>query len=161
MRHMRLAVLAADVIKHFAAAAILEVRIDIRQGYTVGVEETLKKEVVLERIQIGNLQTVSHYRTCRTTTTRTDGDVQLLTRCTDEIHDDEEVTRETHRDDGVELELDTLFQFLVVLQPLFAVTLFGAFHRQMPQVRALERQTVGVVFFRSLSSSSFCNRSSP
>ena len=40
---MCLAVFAADVVKHFAASAILKIRIDIRKGYTVGVEETLEQ----------------------------------------------------------------------------------------------------------------------
>ena len=149
MRDVRLAVLTADIIQHFASSAVFEIGIYIRQGNTVGIEETLEQQVVLERVEVGYLQAVRHYGAGRRTTSRTDGHIQFFACRTDEVHDDEEITRETHRDDGIEFELDALFEFLVVLQPLLAVTLQGSLHRQMAQVRGLEGQTVGIVLFLS------------
>ena len=72
MRDMCLAVLAADIIQHFAAAAILKVGIYIREGNTVGIQETLEQQVVFKRVQIGDPQAVGYYRTGSRATSRTD-----------------------------------------------------------------------------------------
>ena len=147
MRHMRLAILTTHIVQHFSSTAIFEIGIDIRQRYTVRIEETLEQEVILQRVQIGDLQTVGYYRSGCTTTTRAYRHVQLFARRADEIHHDEEISRKTHLDDGVEFELNPLFQLIVVRQPLFAVPYFRPFHRQIAQVRRFECQAVRVVFF--------------
>ena len=147
MRHMRLAILTTHIVQHFSSTAIFEIGIDIRQRYTVRIEETLEQEVILQRVQIGDLQTVGYYRSGCTTTTRAYRHVQFFAGSADEIHNDEEISRKTHLDDGVQFELNPLFQLLVVRQTLFAVPYFRPFHRQIAQVRRLERQAVRVVFF--------------
>ena len=40
---------------------ILKIHIDIRHADTVGVEEPLEQELVLDRIKIGNPQTVGNH----------------------------------------------------------------------------------------------------
>ena len=96
VRHMRLAVFAADVVQYLASSAILEVSVYIRQRYTVGVEETFEQQVVFQRVKVCYLEAVCHYRSGRRTTARADGHVQFLACGTDEIHDDKEIARETH-----------------------------------------------------------------
>ena len=62
MCHVGSAVLLRHPVEHLAATRILKVRIDIRQRYTVGVEESLEQEVVLQRVEVSYLQAVSHHR---------------------------------------------------------------------------------------------------
>ena len=63
MCHMGSTILLRHPIEHLAAAGILEVGIDIRQRYTVGVQESLEQQVVLQRIEVGYLQAVRDHRT--------------------------------------------------------------------------------------------------
>lgn len=50
MGYFFFAIFVGDVFQNFGAAVIVEVDIDIGEGYTVGVEKTFKKEVVFYRI---------------------------------------------------------------------------------------------------------------
>ena len=43
---------------------VLEIHIDIRHVDTVRIEETLKQQLVFDRVQIGDFEAVSHNRTC-------------------------------------------------------------------------------------------------
>ena len=51
--------------QHLASAVVIEVGIDIRQVHTVWVQETLKQQVVLQRVDLGDSQAICHYGTCR------------------------------------------------------------------------------------------------
>ena len=53
---------------HLAAAAIVEVDIDIGGGRALGVQKALEEQVVFQRINIGNGQRVGHERARRRTT---------------------------------------------------------------------------------------------
>ena len=57
------AILIHDPPQHLAAAVVVEVGIDIRQVDTVGVEETLKQQVVFQRVNLRDAEAVGHHRT--------------------------------------------------------------------------------------------------
>ena len=99
----------------------------------------------MHRIEIRDFQTVSYHRTGSRATSGPDRHIQFFAGSTDEVHYDEEITRETHGDDGVELELDTFFQLLVRVQALLSVTLQSSVHGQMAQIGRLKCQTVGII----------------
>ena len=51
--------------QYLASAVVIEVGIDIRQVHTVRVQETLKQQVVLQRVDLGDSQAICHYGTRR------------------------------------------------------------------------------------------------
>ena len=94
--HLLFSIFLCDIFQHSSATIIIEVDIDIRQRDTVGVKETLKQEVIFDRVYLCNTQAVGCCRTCCRTTTRTYADTELLACHIDEILYNQEVTRETH-----------------------------------------------------------------
>ena len=72
-------VLILDPFEHTSTPVIIEVGIDIREGDTVRVEETLEQKVVLQRVDLSDTQAVGHHRTCGRTTARTHHHTQFIT----------------------------------------------------------------------------------
>ncbi len=56
LRDVLAAVLPGDVVDDLAAAALAEVDVDIGQRHALGVEEALEQQVVVQRIDVGDLQ---------------------------------------------------------------------------------------------------------
>ena len=54
--------------QHLSASVVIKVGIDIRQRDTVRVQETLKQQVVFQRVYFRDTQTVSHHTTSSRTT---------------------------------------------------------------------------------------------
>ena len=71
MRHMRLAVALRHPIDDLRTPHIIEVGVYIRQRDTVGVEETLEQQVVLQRVKVGDMQTIGYHAARRATATGT------------------------------------------------------------------------------------------
>ena len=71
--------------QHLTSTIIIEVGINIRKVHTVRVQETLKQQVILQRVNLGNSQTVRHYGTCRRTTSRTYHHAQFFASRLDEV----------------------------------------------------------------------------
>ena len=61
--HMVHPVFVLDILDDLVASVIVEINIDIRHRNTLRIEETLKEQVILDRVQIGDFQAVSHHRT--------------------------------------------------------------------------------------------------
>ena len=139
MCHACLAILLRHPVKHLSATCIIEVGINIGEGYTVGVEETLEQQVILQRIEVGDAEAVCYHRTCGTTATRTYAHAQLLAGGANEVHHDEEVTRETHGLHDVQLEVDAL---LLLLREGVAIALVRTDIGEMAQVVCLQLDTV-------------------
>ena len=104
VRYVILAVGLLDVLECTVAALIIEVDVYIRHRDTVRVQETLEQQVVPDRVEIGDFQTVCDYGPGSGTSSRAyrraDGPC-----CGDEVLDNEEVVRESHPGDGLQLEL--------------------------------------------------------
>ena len=76
-------------------AEVFEIHVDIRHRYTVRIEETLEQELVADRVQVGDSETVSYYRSGGGATARPD-QASFLPAGGYIVLDDEEVVRETH-----------------------------------------------------------------
>ena len=90
-------ILVHDPPQHFAAAIIVKVGVNIRQRDTVGVEETLEQQVILQRVKLRYAETVCHDASCCTATTGADPHAQLRAGRVYEVLHNEEVSREAHR----------------------------------------------------------------
>ena len=80
------------------------------------VEEPLEQQPVRQRVDVGDPQRPGDDRTGRRTAARSDADADLV-GVGDEVADDEEVGRETHLDDDVELAVGAIEVFLRDLGP--------------------------------------------
>ncbi len=58
MRDLLGTIFFRHVFQHLIATVIVKVDVDIGQRYTVGVEETFEKEVVLDGVNLGDAQAV-------------------------------------------------------------------------------------------------------
>ena len=89
---------------------VFEVYVDIRHGDAVRVEETLEQELVSDRIQVRDFQAVSDDGTGGGASARPHHAPHCARRG-DVVLDDQEVVREAHPADGLELEVDALLLF--------------------------------------------------
>ena len=62
--HLVGAVLVDDVIDDLAPTLVVEVDVDVGQAHAVRVEEPLKQQVVLDRVDVGDPHAVCDRRTC-------------------------------------------------------------------------------------------------
>ena len=107
LRHRLAPVLLGDVADHALAAADREVDVDVRHRLARRVQEPLEQQVVLDRVEVGDVQRVGDDRAGRRAAARADGDAAVL-RELDEVPDDQEVGLEAHVADHAELELEAL-----------------------------------------------------
>ena len=78
VRTILMSVLVLHPLQHTAAAVVVEIGINIRQGDTVGIEETLEQQVVLQRVNLRDAQAVGHHAAGSRATSGTYHDAQLL-----------------------------------------------------------------------------------
>ena len=100
-------VLVGHVLDHAVAALDREVDVDVRHRDALGVEEALEQQLVLDRVDVGDLQAVGDDRAGRRAAPRADGDAAVLGEL-DEVPDDQEVGREAHLLDHAQLHLEPL-----------------------------------------------------
>jgi hypothetical protein len=112
LRNAILAVLLAHVFDHFAATFEAEVHVDVGHRETIGVQESLEQQPVLQRTQLCDPERIRDDRTRRRTAAGTDGNA-LTARVRNEIRDDQEVRIEAHLVDDAELEFHAVDQFAV------------------------------------------------
>ena len=103
------AVLLGDVVDDAIAARDREVDVHVGQVLAGRVEEALEEEAVAHRVDVRDLEAVRGDRPGRRAATRADAHAVLL-REVDEVPDDEEVVREPHLLDRLELEPEPLGQ---------------------------------------------------
>ncbi len=102
-----LAVLLGDVAQHLAAAALVEVDVDVGHRDPLGVEEALEEQPVLERVELGDAHRVRHDRAGRRATAGADPDALALGPV-DQVGGHQEVAREAHLQDHRGLEVAPL-----------------------------------------------------
>ena len=129
-------------VEYPAASVVVEVDIDIRQGDTVRIEETLEQQVILDRVNLGNTQAVGNGTTRSRTTAGPYADIQLLACGTDVVLHNQEVARETHCLHDVQFELDAFVGFVV---QRVSIPLSGPFVGQFGQVVSLQLDAVELV----------------
>ena len=118
MRHTLVAVLLRDPAQHIGTTIVVEVYVYIGHRDTVGVEETLEEQVVAYRVNIRDIETVGDCRARCRATSRPYEDPHRASGG-DEVLHDEEVAREAHIRDRLELEVYALPHGIG--QPLLAV----------------------------------------
>ncbi len=94
--------LVGGVAHHLAAAAVVEVDVDVGHRRALGVEEPLEQQPVLDRVDVGDAQRVGDQRTGGRTAAGADPDVHRP-RVVDQVGDDEEVRREALVADDLDL----------------------------------------------------------
>ena len=113
MRHTFGSVFLRYPAEYFPAAVIVEVCIDIREGDTVGIQETLEQQIIFDRVDLGNPQAVGNSRTGSRSTSGTDRNAQFFAGGTDKVLHDQEVAGETHRLHDMQFEVQPFLDFVV------------------------------------------------
>ena len=144
------AVFFLHVLDDAVAALIVKIHVDIRHRDAFGVQETLEQEVVPDGVQVGDAQAVGDGAAGRAATPRAYGDAVVF-RPVDEVLDNEEVVREAHAGDGLQLKVDALFldvvQFLTVPHVRSLVAEFAEVgYRVAEVVSAVGAALFGAVF---------------
>ncbi len=135
-------VLVHHPTQHLATSVIVEVGINIREVDTVGIQETLEQQVILQGVNLGDAQAISHHRTSRRTTSGPHHHPQLLTGSLDEVGHNQEVARETHRLHHVQLKVDVLVD---ILRQGVAIQLLRSLVGEVAKVLRLKLDAVNLV----------------
>ena len=93
--HMVVAVLSADVVHHLTPAGIAKVHVNIRHTHPLRVQEPLKVQVILHRVNVGDVEAVADHRPRRAAPPGPHGDSGIPGEA-HKIGDNEEVVREAH-----------------------------------------------------------------
>ena len=96
------AVALGRVADHLVPVAGVEVHVDVGHRDAARVEEALEQEVVLDRVEVGDPERVGHRAARRAAAARAHADVAVA-GVLDEVPHDQEVRREPHRLDDLQL----------------------------------------------------------
>ncbi|MNS55935.1 hypothetical protein D3C72_887820 [compost metagenome] len=129
MGHLVFTVFIYHIIDYPLTTFIIKVGIDIGHGLTIGIKETLKQEVILDRVNIGDADTIGYCRSGGRSTTRTNKYAYITTGF-NKVGYDKEVAGKTHGTNGKQLEVDPLFN----IRGNLLVALMGPFPGQVQQV---------------------------
>src|SRR5690606_34994006 len=106
------------------ATFIIKVNINIRKRYTIRIQETLKQEIIFNRIHICNSDTIGHCRSrCRTTPRS--HTYTHISGVGGKILYNKEVSRITRISNGLKLKIETLLYFLCNLTIALLSTFIG------------------------------------
>jgi len=105
--------LLGHVPDHVGPPALVEVDVDVGHGHALGVEEALEDQAMVQRVQVGDAHRVGDDRACRRAPAGAHRDAVVL-RPHDEVRDHQEVRREPHLADDLDLVLGLLAPLLVV-----------------------------------------------
>ena len=142
MCHSFVTIFLLHPFQHPAAPVIVEVGINIGQRNAVGIQETLKQQVIFQRVYLSDAQAVGYHRTGCGATTGSHQHVQLIARRIDKVLNDEEVAWESHGLHHVQLKVDALFH--LVAQRL-SIEFLGSVVSQFPQIFRFELDAVDAV----------------
>ena len=107
LRDVVLAVALLDIVDHLVAPVLAEIDVEIGHRHALGIEEALEQQIEAEGIEVGDGERIGDERACARAAPRPDRDALRL-GVFDEVGDDQEVARELHLDDDVELEFEPL-----------------------------------------------------
>ena len=107
LAHGVFAVFVFDVVNHQIAVGLAKVDVKVGHGHPLGVQKTLEQQVVLQRVQVGNLHGVGHQGPCARAPARSHR-ATVVFGPVDEVAHDQKVTRKAHFQDGANLKLQTL-----------------------------------------------------
>ena len=138
MRHLVRAVFLCYPFQHLFPSGIIEVHVDIGEGDTVGVQETLEQQVVFDGVYVGDTKAIGNGAAGCRTTSRAHNHAHVA-GCLDKVLHNEEVPGKTHGFHDVQLEVDALHDFR---GGVFAITPDNAFQSQFLQVVRFQLDTV-------------------
>ncbi|CAB5067676.1 unannotated protein [freshwater metagenome] len=123
LSHVVAAVTLRCVADHLVPVPGVEVHVDIGHGHTAGIEEPLEDQVVLDGVEVRDPEAVRNRTARRRAPTGTDTDPGIAGML-DEVPHDQEVRREPHVRDDLELVRETLYhRWCEVVAPTLAGTL--------------------------------------
>ena len=102
--HALAAVALRNVLDHAVPAFHAEIDVEVRHGYALGVQEALEQQVVFERVEVGDSEHEGDQRARAGAATGTHRYPMFLGPA-NEVRDDQEVSREAHVADDVQLIL--------------------------------------------------------
>ena len=111
LRDLVVSVAFGHILEHLAAAAIVEVHVEVGHGHAIRVEEALEEKSVRKGVEIGNSHRVRHHRARTGATARSHADTAFL-RPADEVGDDEEVSGKAHARDDANLVVGAFLHFV-------------------------------------------------
>ena len=149
-----------DIVDHPVAPIHTEVDVEVGHGHPLRIEKAFEQQVVLQRIEIGDLQRIGHQRAGTGATARPHGNIVLLGPA-NEVHHDQEVAGETHLDDGIQLEIEPRAIFRLPLVEAVArrvekprQALVQPLVRQLPKI-GIHSQTGGHRIVREIGLAQF------
>ncbi|MCY1425308.1 hypothetical protein D9M71_410930 [compost metagenome] len=98
------AVLLGYVVDDAVATIHAEVDVEVRHRNPFRVQEPLEQQVVFQRVEVGNLLYIGHQRASTRPPARADRHAVVLGPL-DKVHNDQEVSRESHLDNDIQLEI--------------------------------------------------------
>ena len=107
LRNVVVAVALLDVVDDLAALDVVEVDVDIRHRHALRIQEALKEQIVLQRVEVRDAEQIGDDAARGRTAPRADADA-VLARVVDEIPDNEEVAVVAHAMDDAELVFKSL-----------------------------------------------------
>ena len=130
--HLIGTVFVDHIVDDLAAALIIKIDVDIGQAHTVRVEKALEQQIVLNWVDVGDAHAIRHGRTGGRPPARSHTHAHLTGGGCEVLHD-EEIAGIPGALDGLELEINTLADFVGNL----GVALLGPFIRQVPEIGIL------------------------
>ena len=143
LAHAGVPIFVAHVLNDAVPLIHAEVDVEVGHRHALGVEKALEKKAMGDGIQVGDAKRPRHQRAGATPTARAHGHTVVFCPV-DEVLHDQEVTREPHLQDHVELELKPM-----VIGVLFkALATLLHLEQSTPQPRNRERAQV-ILFGRA------------
>ena len=143
LRHLVAPVFLNHVINHFLPPFIVKVGVNIGHGLAVGIQKPLEKQLVFDRVNVGDADAIRHRRACRRAAPRPQHHTHVSASL-DKVGHDEEIPRKTHCLDGMQFKIKAFHHFLrqrQIIAMLYRcvqrqaiVAAFGSFISQVAQV---------------------------
>ena len=110
LRDVLAAVFLRDVIDHFAAPPHAEIDVDVGHGNAFRIQEAFEKQIVLQRVDVGNFQRETDEAPRRRSSARPHRNA-LRARIAHEVPDDQEIAGVAHLHDHLDFVREALFVF--------------------------------------------------
>ncbi len=115
LHHLVFPIFAGHIVDDLLPSLKAEIHVNIGHGYTLRIQEPLEKQLIPDRIDVSDLQTVGYDGAGRGTSARSYTDA-MLSGIVDIIPDDQEVVHIAHIPDNAQLILQAPAKGAVILR---------------------------------------------
>ncbi len=129
MCNLRFSIFFNHIIDHALASVIIKIDIYIRHRYPLGIQESLKQQIIFQRIDVGYTGAIGYNRTCCRPTSRPNKYIHIAGG-RNEILYNQKVSGKTHFFDDIQLMVYPVGHLI----RKFAIPLFCPFDSKMAQV---------------------------